>query len=317
MTTWNIPKFEPGVSKFEEWIEVLDAFVRADPEMTVGRAVCLLKAYGGSYVIRLLKTLPDVGVHVSARRMNAYEAAVKKLKDYFDEESNVFLERAKFRDMKQLQREPTKKFVFRLREQASRCEFTNAEEQIYEQLVQGLADGKAKRKALLKPTTVAAIVKEANLNESIQVPVSEDSNVNWINDRDSSRPRRNKVCHFCKKPGHFVRECQELKKETCSLCKKKGHTASRCWSGTKPERKSKLTKKISNVNYVEESDEEVKDTKQDLMEHEYLFFMEGDDEIRCSIGGVEQVMLIDSGAKKQHHPEQYLGNLEGKRNKRA
>lgn len=310
MAAWPIPRFEAGVTVFEEWIEIVDSFIRSDPDMTIGRAVSILKAYGGSYLIRLLKTLPDVGVHVSAQRLNAYQLAVKKLKDHFEEETNVFIERGKFREMRQLAREQTKEFVFRLREQAERCGFSNTEEQVYEQLVQGMADGKAKRAALLKPSTVAAIVKEANLNESIQV--KQDSEINWLNNEYQKRRQNVKTCHFCKQKGHFIRECAELKKEVCSICKRKGHTASRCWSAGKPRSGKSHEKNVQSVRFLEETVDREQLTKNEQPEEEYLFFMEGEDEVKCVIGGVAQIMLVDSGAKSNIIPQNIWAVMKAK-----
>ena len=36
------------------------------------------------------------------------------------------------------------------------------------------------------------------------------------------------VCHFCKLPGHWIRDCQKRKDLVCENCKGKGHSAKVC-----------------------------------------------------------------------------------------
>ena len=36
------------------------------------------------------------------------------------------------------------------------------------------------------------------------------------------------VCHFCKLPGHWIRDCQKWKDLVCENCKGKEHSAKAC-----------------------------------------------------------------------------------------
>lgn len=175
MAAWHLPRFDPE-SDFEEWIELVDSFVRSEVGMTPARAVAILKAYGGSHIIRLLKTLQPPG---TSSRQNEYRQAVATLRSHFAVQRNTFMERAKFREMQQMSGKSIKHFAFRIREQAGRCGFGDPEEQIHEQLVQGMVDKEVKRRALLGSIPTNTIVTEVTLNETLRKDDGEPS-INFV-----------------------------------------------------------------------------------------------------------------------------------------
>ena len=100
MVAIPLPHFKEGETNFEEWFEVINAFVvSSEEEISSEKALALWKLYAGIYICRLLKTLP-VMPPISVRRDNVYKAAVRKLKKYFKQETNVFLERNNSRYLK-------------------------------------------------------------------------------------------------------------------------------------------------------------------------------------------------------------------------
>lgn len=91
---------------------------------------------------------------------------------------------------------------------------------------------------------------------------------------DKKCPARNIKCIKCGYIGHFREQCRTTKK--------------RKWHKENSENKEQKAKRGSSNK---------KDNKEDKEEIDYIFHIDDDEIINCTIGGVHTTMLIDSGSK--------------------
>lgn len=251
---------------------------------------------------------------------DAYTAAITKLNEYFDASRNPALEKQCFKNMKQNTGESMKMFVVRVREAAKKCFFVNEEERVLEQVIDGTSDERLKTDAMLKSFDVDEILRRSRINESVRERPSTGS----VNAVDSAKI----CCYFCKKEGHKTKECRALKNYECKKCKKKGHSEERCWSNKdkggykrkKPQfsvygsvKKPKGDKELVNFVGDEPRDSDESIAESDTVDEEYVFFVGGDKQFPCVIGGVAQDMLIDSGSKSNLIPKKFWELMKAKR----
>jgi hypothetical protein len=85
----------------------------------------------GNKVEIIFATLSEVGEEKD------YKKAVGKLNEYFLPKKNVLLETHKFCQLKQITEETIDQYCTRLRQQAIICEFSNSENELKIQLVEG------------------------------------------------------------------------------------------------------------------------------------------------------------------------------------
>jgi hypothetical protein len=96
--------------------------------------------YAGGDVIELLyERLKTDG--------DGYRAIVKKIKENLNPTTNKTFNIYTFRTVKQLEHEPFKDFVQRLRDNAQFCSFTALDEEMKQQIIQGCASDELKKKA--------------------------------------------------------------------------------------------------------------------------------------------------------------------------
>ena len=90
-----------------------------------------------------------------------YKKAVEKLNEYFSPKKNVLFETHKFRQLKQVTEETIDQYCTRLRQQAIICEFSNSENEIKIQLVEGCLSSRVRRKAIQDDLSLADILSYA------------------------------------------------------------------------------------------------------------------------------------------------------------
>ena len=103
----------------------------------------------GNEVEKNYATLSEVGEDKD------YKKAVEKLNEYFLPKKNVLLETRKFRQLKQITEETIAQYCTRLRQQAIICEFSNSENQLKIQLVEGCLSSRVRRKAIQDDLSLA------------------------------------------------------------------------------------------------------------------------------------------------------------------
>ena len=99
------------------------------------------------------------------------------------------------------------------------------------------------------------------------------------------------TCRFCHEPGHFARNCKELKEHTCKSCNKKGHSAKFC-----SNKESKQYWRPSSVYDGDTSWRKPRTGKVTGLQ---------DDKPRCTVtvGGTEAPGIVDTGADVTMLPE--------------
>ena len=83
---------------------------------------------------------------------------LSKLNEYFSRKKNVLFETHKFRQLKQVTGEMIDQYCTRLRQQAIICEFSNSENAIKIQLVEGRLSSRVRRKAIQDDLSLADIL---------------------------------------------------------------------------------------------------------------------------------------------------------------
>ena len=119
------------------------------------RKRALLLYAAGNEVEKNFATLSEVGEDKD------YKKAVQKLNEYFLPKKNVLLETRKFRQLKQITEETIDQYCTRLRQQAIICEFSNSENQLKIQLVEGCLSSQVRRKAIQDDLSLANILAYA------------------------------------------------------------------------------------------------------------------------------------------------------------
>ena len=116
-----------------------------------------------------------------------------------------------------------------IREKAKRCEFSNTDERVQEQFIKGCSDEKVKRRAVRRDMELSGMVNETSLNETFKEPrnrmISEVDRIILKVTKHSSNGRRDRrLCYFCRRAGHIVRDCMKLKDHRCEKCEREGQT---------------------------------------------------------------------------------------------
>ena len=117
--------------RWKEWLRRYERFLVAMDIKDDTRKRALLLYAAGNEVEKFFATLSEVGEDKD------YKKAVEKLNEYFLPKKNVLLETHKFRQLKQITEETIDQYCTRLRQQAIICEFTNSENELKIQLVEG------------------------------------------------------------------------------------------------------------------------------------------------------------------------------------
>lgn len=287
-----LPAFDSAGQQWANWKEKFVSYLHTRSVKDPERKLSYLKFLGGDEIIYLLKNAR--ASYDNMENDDVYLAAMSLLDDHFKTVDNPFVEIEKFRSMKQATGEPAKNYVVRLRQQAMKCNFSQMEEEVRRQFVLGNADEKLKAKAFRKELELSELITEATANESMMKRSSVE--INFVREKNfGSKGKR--VCWFCKKSGHFIRSCPRVKEHTCTECGKKGHTERRCYAGRSKQRSEPYptNRKFSSINCVNEEDEPTQKKCESSVEQEYVFFLDGQDEVNCSVGGVRIRMIVDNG----------------------
>ena len=154
-----------------------------------------------------------------------FTSCVGVLDQYFIPKVNLPFERHQFRQIIQAPSEKVDKFVSRLRQKATTCEFHSVDEAIRNQFIEKCLDSKLRRKflersnAILKDLQDVARVYEAveeqlkSMESSHTVNALDQNacggNAHWNN--GSSAPKRpggdnRQRCYNCNRTGHFARD---------------------------------------------------------------------------------------------------------------
>nr|CAI5850825.1 unnamed protein product [Callosobruchus analis] len=290
-----------------KWKRALGIYLDAANIDNPSKKKATLLHVGGLGIQEIYYNLP--GAHVEPTEDNdVYEIALRKLEKYFAPKQSKVYERHIFRLLKQEPTEKFEKYLVRLRNQAEKCKYTNPEENIIDQIVEKchLTDLRKKILTIGDSITLEGIVMEANALESVSrqmedfdgrkgsVEVNKILHKNIRNRNAPSTASSSRSCYRCNAKSHLSFNCPD-KDSTCQKCGMKGHTSYHCRSKFmkrkpryhSPPKQSKRTG--SKRQHRDESDED--------NDVNYIFHIDNDSDIICTIGGVPVQLVIDSGSK--------------------
>ena len=126
-----------------------DTWKRSFEYYVIGRGItdpkrkrALLLHCAGIQVQEVFATLTNTGDE------RDYDSAITALDTHFHPLTNKFYERYKFRQMKQLSTESVDQFLARLRQQASRCQFADMDQNLLDQVIANCHNPKVRTKLL-------------------------------------------------------------------------------------------------------------------------------------------------------------------------
>lgn len=289
------------------WKKKLLNFIVTQRAKNAEERLAHLEFQGGDDMSLLLQNLEprnpeNAGLYVSMVARDEFTMALEKLDDFFEGRKTSFAMVSEFRDMKQEAQENIKCFVIRLRNQARMCGFENVEKEVLEQTIRGMKDVEVKRKALCKAyESVDEVVAHSMANETINNTRSEVE-LNAVDEK------RGVLCFFCRKPGHFVKDCAALKKYTCKKCQKSGHSEAYCRKkiGDIPKRQRQRDRREGGLNsqrvsFIEE--EMVNAASEPEPVEEYIFHLDSFHSVFVKVGGVKQEFIVDTGARSNIIPK--------------
>ncbi|CAB3244910.1 unnamed protein product [Arctia plantaginis] len=313
MSQLQIPTIEPFDcegdptslgSRWERWKRALEIYFIATDTNDQNTKRAILLHSGGMILQDIYFNIP--GAHVTAT--DVYDTAVKKLDEYFSPKQSYLFERHLFRLMKQEPDEKFEKFLIRLRRQSSKCNFTNEDENLIDQITEKCSSTKLRKNILVlgDNATVAKIIAEANTLETVDRQLSEfhdrhnksatSTSINKIDNKTVKRfTRREEVdsCCRCGSKNHKSDSstCPAVN-ANCIKCGFKGHFQKHCRTRANKRKSSNFPPNNKYKKPKVESSQNKGSTSVD-----YIFHIDDDAMIDCQVGGVQIQMLIDSGSK--------------------
>ncbi|CAH2088405.1 unnamed protein product [Euphydryas editha] len=295
--------------RWERWKRSLTIFLDATETKGAEKKRATLLLLGGSELQEIIYNLP--GAYVAASEgVDVFAIAIEKLDGYFLPKKNKIYERHMFRQIKQEEGEKFEKFVVRLRNQAGKCEFTSPEEQLIDQIVEKCASSELRKKILTigDSVTLNRIIMEANTLEAvgyqlegygqIKSTTSNNSQVNMIKNypaKPSSSKHLENKCSRCGYNAHILpnQECP-AKRKKCNSCGKQGHFSVKC--RIRPQKRKLDSQKEEDRKHKRNRDERKINSIEEENIH-YIFNVNDDATIECTLGGIKLRFLIDSGCK--------------------
>lgn len=304
--------------RWEKWKRSLYVYLEAAGIDTNEKKRASLLHFGGPELQEIFYNIP--GAHVTSNPdeenpVNVFDIAVKKLDEYFAPRQSKVYERHLFRLLRQGTPEKFEKFLVRLRQQATKCQFTNAEENIIDQITEkGSSDDL--RKKILKvgdKMTLNDIISEANALEAIERQLTnfdnKDITTQGINKifsdkrNDKVRNRRGDNCSRCGSNRHLARDRScPAREKSCLNCGIIGHFRNQCRTKQPQKRRferererpnNNFEKRPKGVNSVEASTNIT--PKSEPTNYDYVFNVNNDASVTCKVGGANIKMVIDSG----------------------
>ncbi|KAJ8915716.1 hypothetical protein NQ315_000650 [Exocentrus adspersus] len=223
----------------------------------------------------------SVGAHTEPSNtegevVDVYKTAITKLNEYFLPKQSKIYERHLFRLTKQEDGEKFDKFLVRLRNQSSKCKFSNEEEHLIDQIVEKCTSVELRKKILAIGDNInlETIISEANVLEAVNRQLEGFSG-------QSGKTLDDTFKYYC-------RTNPRKRKQNNQSSEKTGRNEER----SNNRKRQKLTGEPSKNRRENEEIDNIESNETD-----YVFSIDDDSTIKCNIGGVSIEMLIDSGSR--------------------
>lgn len=298
--------------RWERWKRGLEIYLLATGiDIPVKKRATLLHT-GGLALQDVYYNLP--GAHVEEKdSVDVYKVAIGKLDEYFSPKQSFVYERHVFRLIQQEPEEKFDKFLVRLRNQSSKCNFAKKDDDIIDQIAEKCFSPDLRKKILRlgDSAKIDDIIVEANSIETVQRQLKEFQGKQNVDvNRIGTRPNGNQAqgsqikprCTRCGSSNHDGDDVGcPARDKVCDKCGYKGHFKNQCRTRQNKRKVTTTASKKTNFNKKARlSDQPTKQPKNQTTSPDvnYVFHVDDDAEISCLIGGVNVNMLIDSGSKK-------------------
>ncbi|XP_049880163.1 uncharacterized protein LOC126376660 [Pectinophora gossypiella] len=282
-------------SRWEKWKRALEIYFLATSTIEPDKKRAMLLHCGGLALQEIYFNIP--GAHVSDATdesdgsINVYETAIKKLDEYFAPKQSYLYERHIFRLIKQEPDEKFEKFLIRLRQQSSKCNFANENENLLDQITEKCKSSKLRKNILLfgDEATLENITIEANSLETVERQLNEydekqNTTVTSLNKIDQTIGRRrvdknNERCCRCGSKNHKSDNSScPAHNVNCNKCGFKGHFEKHCRT---------RANKRKNTSSIQDNKRQIKKMKTTAPENaestsiDYIFHIDDDATINC------------------------------------
>ncbi|XP_062537714.1 uncharacterized protein LOC134206050 [Armigeres subalbatus] len=303
-----MPAFSIGSDPRNDWMKwkrAFERFIAANGVTEDEEKYNLLLVIGGIELQTYFDKLDSVQVGVpigtdgASLRILKYESAVFALDSHFAPQLNKRFERHQFRALKLEQSEVFEDFLFRLKGQASRCKFSDPDDMIVDQVIEGCVSVELRKKLLTEEKTLTEVVQLGKTIEEVQKHAMEYGSssmaVQGLVDKISRKPgldRNNRKCYNCNRSGHIAKDISKCpaSNASCFNCGNKGHFKFCC--------RKRKTDCSSKYNEPKKRVYAVVGCKTEETENGVFFVSdEGPSEIlEFFIGGIPVSLVVDSGS---------------------
>lgn len=310
-----MPPFKVGVDPRNDWMKwqkAFDRFLRANKINDDEEKFDMLLVLGGlelqEYYDKVSKyevqQVADSGETVVLQ----YDSAITSLEKYFAPQLNKRFERHLFRAMKQEDNEPIHEFIFRLKNQAKRSNFVDADDMVIDQVIEGCKSTELRKKLLTDDLKLNDVMMLGKTIEEVQRqskqyerPISSTFERTVVQRVVEKRPEKYQTaesgrrCYNCNRPGHIAKESDKCaaKNATCHSCGSKGHFKA-CCRRRKRENSQQWTGPPSKRTTMHA----VFDDK--TVTSKGMFAINAEKQLNemltLEVGGVKMNMLVDSGS---------------------
>lgn len=308
---------------WSKWKRDLESYFDAENIVSQYKRRAKLLYLGGPDLREIFDNLPDVDKvpHILADPPY-YDTAIAKLDSHFEPFRRRTYERHQFRQISQKPSERFSDFILRLRTQVKRCEYSQPDEMVVDQIVEKCISNKLRQELLKRDMFLDEVEalgtsleeSERQLKEFNRIPGEAINRLSYGRSQESSIPRRQEnvrkpyqwsnnrpslfsgsrsysrsepVCFACGRKGHVkgAEMCPAINAQ-CLKCRGYGHFARQCLKRPNIDQRGPVP--VKRVRAVHEKDEQDKDDDGNIFYamHAFLF----------KIGNVDLPMIIDSGA---------------------
>lgn len=312
-----MPPFKIGADPRNDWIKwkrALERFLNANKVEQDEEKFNLLLVLGGidlqTYYDKVAKwevqkTIDENEEVLEEVIVLKYESAILSLDEYFAPQLKKRFERHILRSMRQNNQEPFEEFVYRLREQANRCIFSDVDDMIVDQVIEGCSSTELRKRLLTTEMSLAEVISLGKTLEEVQkqtreyerpsTSYGESDLTQKVVGKVSFSTRsadNNRKCYNCNRPGHLARDIEKCpaKNVECYGCHTKGHFKVCCRKRKHDEHANRRQVGAKRIHAIVENSNET---------DKGVFFVKSEEMtevLEMDVGGVPIKMIIDSGS---------------------